>query len=67
MKLDDIQAKVAEIKEHGRRGDEERAHAGEDDLRKLFIEYVAKRKDSLGTKARLVLTTDNFNFGRYCA
>ena len=47
--------------------DDEVAHCEEDDLRKDFIEYIAKRKDSLGKKARLILTTNELNFARWCA
>lgn len=39
--------------------DAESAHILEDNLREDFIKYIAKRKDCLGKKARLILTTNN--------
>lgn len=41
--------------------DPEEAHALEDDLLTNFIEYIAKRKDKIGEKARLVLTVKDVN------
>lgn len=47
--------------------DFEQAHMEEDELYRDFIVMVAKRKDRLGEKARLVLSTDEIEFYRYCA
>ena len=47
--------------------DAESAHILEDNLREDFIKYIAKRKDCLGKKARLILTTNNIDFARWCA
>jgi len=47
--------------------DAESAHILEDNLREDFIKYIAKRKDYLGKKARLILTTNNIDFARWCA
>jgi len=47
--------------------DYENAHMLEDALRQEFIAFIAQRKDSLGDKARLVLTTKDIDFERYCA
>ncbi len=45
----------------------EDAHIEEDSLREAFIESIAERKDDLGEKARLVLSTNELDFERwYC-
>ncbi len=41
------------------------AHILEDVLRNDFIKYIAKRKDYLGKKARLILSTNDMKFGRW--
>jgi len=46
---------------------DEVAHSYEDDLREAFIEFVAKRKDKLGEIARIVLSTNDIRFSRWCA
>ena len=48
-------------------GDDEIAHNAEDELHEEFIEYIAKREDHLGEKARLILTTRDINFERFSA
>ena len=45
--------------------DDELAHSIEDSLREDFITYIAERHDHLGEKARLILTTDKIEFGRW--
>jgi len=40
--------------------DSEMAHRKEDDLLYEFVSYVATRKDSLGEKARLILSVPEF-------
>ena len=47
--------------------DAEAAHSQEDSLRELFIEYIATRKDSLGEKAKIILSTNEIEFERWCA
>ena len=47
--------------------DDESAHSKEDSLREDFIEYIAKRKDSLGDKAKMILSTNDIDFARWCA
>ena len=47
--------------------DDESAHANEDRLHQDFIEFVAKRKDCLGKIARIVLSTKDIRFARWCA
>lgn len=65
MTKEEIEESIALINEI--RGDDEMAHGKEDALHLDFIGYVAKRKDSLGTKARLILTTEDIDFARWCA
>ena len=65
MKKEDIIKAVQDIKHSV--GDNESAHSMEDALRESFIEYVATRKDSLGEKARLILSTNKIDFERWCA
>lgn len=55
MKKEEIVVRVDEIKNVKDR-------EFEIDLFVEFVEYVAKRKDSLGEKARLVLTIKDFSF-----
>ena len=47
--------------------DDEVAHGKDDDLREAFIEYVSKRTDSLGEKAKLILSTNDIDFVRWYA
>ena len=63
MTKDQILKAVKEIEKVA--DDDELAHIWEDELWEAFIEYVAKRKDSLGEKARLVLSTNEIDFGRW--
>jgi len=65
MKKKDIVKAVEYIKAIA--DDDESAHGAEDDLREDFIEYIATRKDSLGEKARLILSTNKIDFARWCA
>jgi len=65
MKKKDIIKAVQDIK-YSADDDPEKAHAQEDALRERFIEYIATRKDSLGEKARLVLSTNEINFPHHC-
>jgi len=65
MKKKDILKAIEGIKNIA--DDDEMAHSDEDALRESFIEYIATRKDSLGEKARLVLTTNKINFVRWYA
>jgi hypothetical protein len=66
MTLKEIQDRVASIDE--RKGDDESAHGAEDALREDFIRYVAETATpSLAEKARLVLSTKDIDFARWCA
>jgi len=48
-------------------GDDEAAHSYEDDLRHKFIEYVASQGGQLAEMAKLVLSTTDIDFARWCA
>lgn len=62
----EIRQRIEKIKKV--RGDAEKAHGEEDQLRWEFITYVAETyMGSLATKARLVLSTSKIRFGRWDA
>ncbi len=65
MTMTEIETRIAVIKNLQR--DPEAAHTAEDDLRADFILSVAEKKNSLGRKARLVLTTTDIDFARWYA
>lgn len=49
------------------RGDDETAHAMEDQLRSDFIHYIAATDTKLGGLAEAVLGTEAISFNRWCA
>lgn len=61
----EIEEKIDKIKAAS--WDYELAHMLEDALREKFIASIATRKDAMGGKARLVLSTNNIDFSRHCA
>lgn len=66
MNLNDINKVVGEI--DAAKGDDERAHGMEDDLRAAFIRHVAETAGGdLAEMARAVLKTEEINFCRWCA
>ncbi len=67
MTLEQIQEKVDEIKIAA--ADDERAHSLEDDLMFAFITWLAKEcyEDLIREKAKLVLSTSEIDFARWCA
>lgn len=67
MTFDDIRGRLGNIK--ASIGDFEAAHGLEDNLYAEFISYVAgdPNDDDLGEKAKLVLTSEEIDFPRYCA
>lgn len=68
MNIETIQAKVNEIATKATNGDDEAAHALEDDLMREFIEYIAFIGFvELSEKARLILTTAKLDFQRWCS
>jgi hypothetical protein len=66
MTKEDIEKAVQEIKDTN--SDAEVAHSLEDGLRERFIDYVASTAQvELAEMARLVLSTDEIDFPRWCA
>lgn len=51
----------------GKRWDPEYAHIVEDNLYRNFIIHISKRKDKLGKKARLILTSEDIKFPRHAS
>lgn len=67
MTIKEIKERVKRIMTADQTYDHESAHSQEDNLRKDFIIYVAKRKDHLSKKAKLILKSNKDNFPRWCA
>ena len=67
MTKKDIEQKLDEIREYQKRNDFEAAHGSEDVLFFSFIEHVAATDGELAELAKLVLTSSNLDFQRYCA
>ena len=68
MTLKEIQDKINEIQNElvpDNVWNDPEAHTLEDKLRDDFIKYITKRKDHLGKKAKLVLSTNDMSFGRW--
>ena len=67
MTIRDILKLIEEIKVAANDGDDEVAHTKEAALKGTFIESLTNRKDILGKKARLVLSTNKIDFSRWYA
>lgn len=65
MTIEEILQAIQEIRDVAEDG--ETAHINEDNLRTSFIESIAERRDELGELARLILSTDDIDFARWCA
>ena len=66
MTIQDVKNEIEKIKSIA--GDDEVMHSGEDGLRAKFIEHIAALDIPVYAEmARLVLTTDNIEFSRWCA
>ncbi|MCK5016933.1 MAG: hypothetical protein KAS32_07655 [Candidatus Peribacteraceae bacterium] len=65
MTIKEAKNRIEHLKEIA--GDDEAAHIEEDDLRDDFILYVAKRKDRIGKIAKIILTSEEVQFSRWCA
>ena len=65
MTTEEIQKRVDDIRAMS--GDDESAHSAEDKLRADFIAYVATLPIPIGAKAKLVLSTKDIAFERWCA
>jgi hypothetical protein len=64
MTIKEINQRIAKLKYTAVK-DDATAHRDEDELREEFIWWLAKRKDIIGKKAQLVLTTDAIRFSRW--
>ncbi len=62
MTTKEIQKYINKIKEEIKNPE---AHMIEDVLRDVFIKYISKRKDLIGEKARLVISTNNLPVDRW--
>jgi hypothetical protein len=71
MTLDDITKRIEAIRIAGVvQDDDEKAHGLEDALREDFIKYIvglSALSQTLSAQARLVLTTNDLAFSRWCA
>ena len=56
---------VQEIKDST--GDPEQAHSLEDGLRDYFIRLLSLRTDQIGGIAKVILSTNEIDFPRWCA
>jgi hypothetical protein len=67
MSTDAIKILIQQIRDVS--GDDESAHGMEDNLRTQFLAYVATdpNDDDLGEKAKLILSTNEIEFERWCA
>lgn len=67
MTFNEIEREIQQIREAA--GDSEVAHGLEDKLRERFIRHVASldKKSDLASKAKLILTTQEIDFDRWCA
>ena len=65
MTFEEIEKRVKEIGDIA--WDDEGAHSSEDCLREDFIFYISQMDNELGRKAKLILTTNDVEFARWCA
>ena len=66
MSLDENQKRIDQLREIA--GDDEAAHSEEDDLRRDVLRAIADGEcDDPAAAARLVLTTSEIRFARWCA
>lgn len=65
MTTDQIKERIKYIE--AIKSDDEVAHGAEDDLYRDFIAYVASGGEDLVEKAKLVLSTQDIKFARWCA
>ena len=67
MTKETITERLEEIKKMADDAESEEAHIKEDELYIEFIESIAKGKDLLGEKARMVLSANDIEFERWYA
>jgi hypothetical protein len=65
MTKEDALKAVEEIRAES--DDDEMAHIDEDNLHLEFIAFVAERTDRLGALAKIILSTKDIKFARWCA
>ena len=65
MTKEEAQARVDTVAEIA--GDFERAHVEEDSLYHQFVAWVAEGDSYMAEVAKIVLSTDDIAFPRYCA
>jgi hypothetical protein len=66
MTIEDIKKRIENIELLV--GDDEAAHSEEDGLRDDFIRWIAETETGeLGEKAKLILSTNDIYFHRWCA
>jgi len=65
MTKDEALKEVEKIRELADNAED--AHQLEDFFRRDFIAFIAQRDDELGEIARIVLSTDEISFARWCA
>jgi len=66
MTIQDIEKNIEHLKQIS--GDDEAAHSYEDSMREGFLEFVATSTiEPYAGMARLLLTTNNIDFNRWCA
>jgi len=65
MEISEIKKRLESIKHSS--FDDEIAHSLEDDLFFDFIESLSNRKDSIGKKSKLIISSKDIEFGRYCS
>lgn len=61
-----IKTMIKEIKIYANDDDDEKAHATEDALRNDFIKQLSERNDDTGKLAKLILSTNDIDFNRWC-
>lgn len=66
LSLKNIKDWLAKIERLGV-SDDEAAHSSEDSLYRSFIEDISEREDILGRKAKLILTSRDMDFSRWCS
>lgn len=68
MTTEAIRARIAEIRRHSDRGDDDSAHAGEDDLHLDVLRFLAaEAPEPYAELARVALETTALDFARHCA
>lgn len=67
MTLDEVNAKVAKIREAATSGDDESAHSMEDDLHYAVLCVISELGGPAGELAAAALATSHIDFYRWCS